>query len=376
MSKEKILTVVGARPQFMKAAAVSRAISQNESMQEILLHTGQHYDANMSDIIFEQLGLPVPHYRLYAGNCSPNIMISKILFEIDAVIEKENPAMLLVYGDTNSTLAGALAAKKRGVPIAHIEAGVRNYDEDMPEEANRYLTDRISDINFCVTTTGRNNLMAEGYGSGHIASNIFVSGDVMYDLFLKTYAAVKEKPLSFLPVEIRTGPFVLCTIHRASNVDSPNAFNEIVQGINTIHATMPVVLLAHPRTKQILANSNHALQCHVLDPLGYEETLSALATCSYVITDSGGLVREAYFARKKSLLILEKPLWPEIHEAQCSMHVPPKEREIVAGFSALHTLDANFDGAIFGHGDAAEKIVAEINLFLSAKKMRPVTHGH
>ena len=361
MSELKILTIIGARPQFMKAAAVSREIARRSGLREVVVHTGQHYDPNMSALFFEQLGMREPDYQLQSGAKSANAMIADILSGVDGIIEQEKPHLVMVYGDTNSTLAGALAAKKRGVPIAHVEAGVRNYVDSMPEEVNRYLTDRVSDLNFCVTDLGRQNLLAEGYESPCIASRVIVAGDVMYDLFKEEFARNQSTPLPFTDLLPKgQGDFILCTLHRPSNVDDPQTLGEIIRGLNQLHASVPLVMLAHPRTEGFLQRAQEPVHFIVTPPLGYTQTMAALSKSRAVVTDSGGLVREAYFAGKQSLLVFENPVWPEINEAHCSLNVPPNAARIVEGFARLKSLKSDFAGQIFGDGRAAARIVDAI----------------
>jgi UDP-GlcNAc3NAcA epimerase len=364
MIKYKILTIIGARPQFIKSAAVSKEIHKIKNFSEIIVHTGQHYDKSMSEVFFSQLGMSTPKYHLKTGGKSHNEMIGLIILEVDKIIKKEKPSLLLVYGDTNSTLAGAIAAKKHNIPIAHVEAGVRNFDEFMPEEVNRYITDRISNLNFCVTKTGKNNLINEGFNKSNISSKLIISGDVMYDIFLETYKKVSEKIYPNFSKNIINSNFILCTIHRASNVDNPKILKEIIESLNIIHKEIKVIMLVHPRTKNIIDQNKINTNYITLNPIGYEETLFALSKCKYVITDSGGLVREAYFAQKKSLFILSKPVWPEINEENCSINVSPKTSSILLSFSKLKVLNSSFKNKIFGKGNASSVIVKEIKSFL------------
>ena len=364
MNKYKILTIIGARPQFIKSAAVSKEIRKIKNVNEIILHTGQHYDKNMSDIFFTQLNHPLPKYHLKIGGKTNNIMIGEMIIEIDRVIKKEKPSLIILYGDTNTTLAGAISSKKNNIPIAHIEAGVRNYDESMPEEVNRYITDRVSDLNFCVTNKGKKNLLNEGYCKYVLSSKIILSGDVMYDIFLDTRKKLTRKKIKVFANNIIDNDFILCTIHRASNVDNPKILKEIIDSLNIIHKEIRVLFLVHPRTKKIINKYNILTEVTLKNPIGYEEILFALSKCKYVITDSGGLVREAYFSEKKSLLILEKSIWPEINEENCSLNIQPKKSHILNAFSKLKKLNANFKNRIFGKGNASSIIAKEINLFL------------
>ena len=364
MKKYKILTVLGARPQFIKSAAVSKQIRKIKNINEVIVHTGQHYSKNMSDIFFSQLNHPLPRYHLNAGGKTDNVMISKMIIKLDKIIKEEKPSLTLVYGDTNSTLAGAICAKKNNIPIAHVEAGVRNYDESMPEEVNRYITDRVSNLNFCVTKKGKINLFNEGYSKKLLSSKIILSGDVMYDMFLETIKKISKKKVMKFTKNIIDNDFILCTIHRASNVDNPRTLKKIIDSLNIIHKDIKVLFLIHPRTKKVLSKYNISTNVILKKPVGYEETLFALSKCKYVITDSGGLVREAYFSKKKSILILEKSVWPEINSENCCLNVSPEKASILNAFQKLKKLNSNFKNRIFGKGNASSIIASEINSFL------------
>ena len=306
MNKYKVMTIIGARPQFIKAAIVSKHLAKKKYLTEIIVHTGQHFNKNMSNIFFTQLNIPSPKYLLKTGGGKHNKMISAIIYEVDKIIELEKPSLILVYGDTNSTLAGALAAKKANINIAHIEAGVRNLDEKMPEEINRYITDRISNLNFCVTKKNLANLKNEGFGKSIPYSKAILTGDVMYDIFLEKYEKIKKKKFNYFDDKIISNNFVLCTIHRASNVDIAANLNEIVQALNKIHKKIPIIFLVHPRTLTSLKKNNINLETITEKPLGYEEVIFYLSKCKFVITDSGGLCREAYFAKKKKSFYIRK----------------------------------------------------------------------
>ena len=366
MKQHKIITIVGARPQFIKSAIVSKYLSKKKNLTEIIVHTGQHFNENMSKIFFKQLNLLKPKYLLKTGRKSHNKMISKIISEVDRIIDQEKPSLILVYGDTNSTLAGALAAKKANIKIAHVEAGVRNFDELMPEEVNRYITDRISNLNFCVTHENIENLKNEGFGNVIPYSKVILSGDVMYYIFLKKYKNINKK-YKYFSEKIVSNEFILCTIHRASNVDEPKTLKAIIKSLNIINKKIPVVFLIHPRTKIRLKKNNIKLEAIIKNPLGYEETLFYLMNCKFLITDSGGLCREAYFAEKKSVFIYEKPVWPEITAAGCSISAIPKLRNILEAFDKLKTLKGTFKKKIFGKGNAASIIVNNIDQFLKNK---------
>lgn len=363
MIRKKILTVVGARPQFIKAAIVSKEIKKQNLLNEIIVHTGQHYDNNMSKIFFKKLKIDKPKYSLNVKNLTHNLMISKMIYKLDKIYEKEKPNGLIVYGDTNSSLSAAISAKKRGIPVFHIESGVRNYDESMPEESNRYLIDRISSINFCATELNFKNLIQEGYGANIIKSKIFKSGDVMYDLFLDFKKNQKKK--FFFKNEIIKNNYIICTIHRESNTENINNLKNIISALNEINKKNPIILIAHPRTKQKILEEKILCNFIINDPVDYQEMISYLFYCKFVITDSGGLVREGYFAKKKSLFILDNPVWPEIIDQKYCLNVSPDKSKILKAYKNLFKPAKKFKKKIFGNGKASSFIVSQINKFLN-----------
>ena len=288
----KIITIIGARPQFIKASVVSKSIASQAALKEIIVHTGQHFDTNMSDIFFDQLCIPKPDYQLDINSGSHGEMTGRMLAEIERVIIKEMPDRVLVYGDTNSTLAGALAAIKLHVPVAHVEAGLRSFNMDMPEEINRILTDQMSDILFCPTQTAIDNLMCEGFDDKK--KEVINVGDVMQDsaLLFSEYATAPEN------FDIIDG-FVLATLHRAENTDIFNRLSEIVNALNEVNCTIaPVVLPLHPRTRSAIEKVGLNLNVHVIEPVGYLEMLWLLKHCGLVLTDSGGVQKEAFSLAK------------------------------------------------------------------------------
>src|SRR5690554_5722354 len=295
----KILTIIGARPQFIKASVVSRAIQQAEGIEEIILHTGQHFDANMSDVFFNQLGIPKPDVQLDIHGGSHGEMTGRMLVEIERALLEHKPDRVLVYGDTNSTLAGALAAAKLHIPVAHVEAGLRSFNMDMPEEINRILTDQISDMLFCPTTTAVNNLKNEGFGSKPV--NVMQVGDVMQDAALLFASKAVAPAGGDLPEK-----FVLATLHRAENTDNPERLANIVEALNDIHAKQSsVVLPLHPRTRKLIAEQGLSLDVHIIDPVGYFEMVWLLDHCDLVLTDSGGVQKEAFFFGKACVTMRE-----------------------------------------------------------------------
>jgi UDP-GlcNAc3NAcA epimerase len=348
----KILTVVGARPQFIKAATISRVIDSMSDVEEIIVHTGQHFDKNMSDVFFEEMKIPRPDYNLAIASLSHGAMTGRMLEAIEAIILDERPEWVLVYGDTNSTLAGALAASKLRVKVAHVEAGLRSFNMNMPEEQNRILTDRISSVLFCPTQTAVKNLNNEGYEQSDI--KVVNVGDVMFDA-ANFYSGYARKPDWLDQLELSQN-YALATIHRAENTDNLDRLHEIVRSLNEIHKITPVILPLHPRTKKKLEKLNVKLNVHVVEPVGYLEMVFLLKNCKVVLSDSGGVQKEAYFFKKSCLILREETEWIELVECGANHIVDANYQRIMEKFDALRT-GISFDSAFYGGGDAAEKIV-------------------
>lgn len=350
----KILTVVGARPQFIKAAVVSRAIKQSKDIVEVIVHTGQHFDKNMSDIFFEEMEILKPNYNLNINGLGHGAMTGQMLEKIEEVLQKEKPDWVLIYGDTNSTLAGALAASKLHIKVAHVEAGLRSFNMKMPEEINRILTDRISDILFCPSDAAVNNLLDEGYKK--INCKIENVGDVMQDAALfYSYKSKKPKAVS-LP-----NKFILCTVHRAENTDNSEAFRNIFEALEEISQKIQVVLPLHPRTKNKLQGQNYDfLKSNIIfiEPVGYLEMVWLLQNCELVMTDSGGLQKEAYFFKKRCLTLREETEWMELVENDFNQICGSDKDKIINAYrsqKANHTL--NFDKELYGAGNTGERII-------------------
>jgi UDP-GlcNAc3NAcA epimerase len=304
----KIVTIVGARPQFIKAAVVSRAFREwRPEVQEILVHTGQHYDANMSDVFFDELDIPRPNYNLGVGGGSHGQNTGRMIEKIEAILLEEKPDWVLVYGDTDSTLAGALAAVKLHIPVAHVEAGLRSFNRRMPEEINRLLTDHVSSLLLLPGEGARANLSSEGIEG----ESVQVVGDVMYDAAL-FYRAKASRPAETSLQNLAPGTFVLCTIHRAENTDDPNRMRQIFAGLAAIEAK--VLLPLHPRTKHRLQSFGIDLPGNVtlIDPVGYLDMVWLEANCSLVMTDSGGVQKEAYFHEKFCITLRDETEWVEL----------------------------------------------------------------
>lgn len=347
----KILTVIGARPQFIKAAVLSRALANSGlPIREVLVHTGQHYDINMSEVFFEELEIPHPSYNLGVGGGSHGQNTGRMLEKLEELMQIEQPDRVLVYGDTDSTLAGALAASKLHIPVAHVEAGLRSFNRRMPEEINRVITDHISTTLFAPTESARKNLTNEGISG----EKIHVTGDVMYDAAL-FYKARAVKPKWFDASAVEVGRYVLCTVHRAENTDSANRMRSIFQGL--AETELPIILPLHPRTRGKLDEFKIAIpsNINITSPVGYLEMVWLEANCRVVATDSGGVQKEAYFHGKPCITLREETEWVELVEEGYNKVVGAKKEEIIAALSEIDSIVPG--GAIYGVGDSAEKIV-------------------
>lgn len=346
-----VVTIVGARPQFVKAAVVSRAFSAHKDIEEIIVHTGQHFDANMSDIFFEEMRIPKPKYNLGVSGLSHGAMTGEMLKGIEEILIKEKPDWVLVYGDTNSTLAGALAASKLHIKVAHVEAGLRSFNMKMPEEINRILTDRISNILFCPTETAVNNLKKEGFENFN--AKVINVGDVMLDA-VKFYS-------EFAPECSYKEDFVLATIHRAENTDSIERLQNIFRAFNEIAREMKIVLPLHPRTKKILEqNKIETNNIDIIAPVGYFEMLSLLKGCKMVATDSGGLQKEAYFFQKPCLTLRDETEWVELVTSGTNQIVGTDFKIILNGFKHFKSVKLNFDSSLYGIGTAGNEIALNL----------------
>jgi len=350
----KILTIVGARPQFVKAAAFSFELLKHEQIEEVILHTGQHFDAGMSDIFFRELEIPLPKYNLNLGGLSHGAMTGRMIEGIEEVCLKEKPDVVVVFGDTNSTIAGALAAKKLHVKVAHVEAGLRSFNMKMPEEVNRILTDRISDFLFCPTKLAVENLQNEGVDTS--CQQVLLSGDVMFDA-IKIFSHKSVKPKVNLSKD-----FILCTLHRAENTDSAEKIAEIVRSLNELSKRRQIVLPLHPRTRNIIADLNLAIESNIvlIDPVGYFEMLYLLNHCSLVMTDSGGLQKEAYFLSKPCVTLREETEWMELVDYGYNVLVGSSYEKILQAYEDAKGKVLNFDQKFFGDGNACELIVKSL----------------
>ncbi len=343
---KKILTVLGARPQFVKAAVLSRVIAEQGVFEEVIVHTGQHFDANMSAVFFTEMKIPSPKYNLDINGLGHGAMTGQMLEKIEEVLLIEKPDVVVVYGDTNSTFAGAMAAKKTQVKVVHIEAGLRSFNMEMPEEINRILTDRISDLLLCPTDTALQNLENEGY---HKLTNTVVKcGDIMKDA-VQYYSAFSEEKATVLnSMNLQSGSFVLATIHRQENTDDIDKLKAIFEGLSEIHKTHTVVLPLHPRTQKILEKHNLNYPIVTCAPLGYFDMLEMLKHCSMVVTDSGGLQKEAFFNKKLCIVAREQTEWVELVTSGYATLVGSDTQKLVSTFESFKETTRDFSENLYG----------------------------
>jgi UDP-GlcNAc3NAcA epimerase len=349
----RILTVIGARPQFIKAAIVSKSFKESNFIEEIIVHTGQHFDYKMDKIFFDELNIPNPKFKLNINSVSHGEMTGRMMIELEKIIIQEKPDYVLVYGDTNSTLAGSLAAKKLHTKIIHVEAGLRSCNMKMPEEINRILTDRISDILFCPTKTAVKNLQNEGFEK--FDCKIVNSGDVMLDLAIYSRKFIKDISIDFLHSD--ETDFVLATIHREENTNDLSKLRSILNALNKIASERKVILPLHPRTKKIIESNKLKLNFEIVEPLSYFEMLKLLEKCSFVITDSGGLQKEAFFSKKNCLTVRNETEWSELVENGYNVLTGADEIKIYDAYKNMIDKKNIFDEKFYGNGHAASIIL-------------------
>ena len=347
----KVLTIIGARPQIIKAATLSRIIKAQYSsrVNEVLVHTGQHYHHNMNDIFFKDLNILEPKYNLGLGGLSHSVMIGKMMVGLEDILIKEKPDWVLVYGDTNSTLAGALVASKLHIKIAHIEAGLRSHNMNMQEEVNRILTDRISNLLFCPTALAVKNLDAEGF-SNFPNAGIKNVGDIMYEGAMY-YSKQSKRPLQ--PNNIDN--YVLATIHRAETTDNIKNLRSVITALNTINESIPVIVPIHPKTQSIIKNNNLGVSFRMINPVGYLEMIWLIQNCYLVVTDSGGLQKEAYFFEKHCLTLRNETEWLELIESGNNVVVGYDTNKILSEFNTPKKF--KYSGKLYGDGNTAELII-------------------
>ncbi|MDD3080121.1 MAG: UDP-N-acetylglucosamine 2-epimerase (non-hydrolyzing) [Paludibacter sp.] len=352
---DKIITIVGARPQFIKAATLSRQFLIR-GIDEKIVHTGQHFDENMSQVFFEEMEIPKPAYNLDIHGLSHGAMTGRMLEGIESILQNEKPDGVLVYGDTNSTLSGALAASKLQIPLIHVEAGLRSFNMQMPEEINRILTDRISNVLFCPTDTAVANLKREGFDAMPV--QIIKNGDVMQDaaMFYAESAMLKSSIIK----KIGFKKFVLATIHRQENTDSPENLRNIIHGLDQINKQIPVVVPMHPRTRNILAHNFQLPEFTIIDPVGYFDMIMLLKSCELVITDSGGVQKEAFFFGKHCITLREQTEWTELVDNGFNILVGSNSEKLQSAFDILKDRKSDFSLNLYGRGHAAEIAAKEI----------------
>ncbi|MBS0617810.1 MAG: UDP-N-acetylglucosamine 2-epimerase (non-hydrolyzing) [Spirochaetes bacterium] len=360
--KKKILTIVGARPQFIKAAVVSRRLKQADWVQEIIVHTGQHYDPEMSDIFFSEMDIPTPGYNLEIGSGSHGTQTGKMMQAIEEVFLKEKPDCVLVYGDTNSTLAGALVAAKLHITLAHVESGLRSGNKKMPEEINRICTDHVSDLLFVPTDTARQNLLHEGCAKSSIA----MSGDVMYDAAL--FYATKSNDDILSELGLKPQCFLLATIHRAENTDSPQRLDAIFAALAELAHEIDVVLPLHPRTKRLLAERNfqnpNPERLRIIGPVSYLQMIALEKNCALIATDSGGVQKEAYFFGRPCITLRDETEWVELVNAGYNRLAEANKDKILAAYRHFMKNKPEFKGSFYGKGDAGQLIVSRLHAYL------------
>ena len=378
----KILTIVGARPQIIKAAALSRAIKNEfaDKIKEKILHTGQHYDSNMSDIFFTELSVPHPDYNLNVGSGLHGEQTAKMISGIENVLMKEKFDVVVVFGDTNSTLAGAIAASKIHVPIVHVEAGLRSFNMSMPEEINRIVCDQLSNLLFAPTQTAIDNLTQEGFFTSAATfpngkpRNVFLSGDIMYDNMLYYSSMAEEKTDILNRLGLTNEEFALATIHRGNNTDNPQRLSAIFEALLEVtqQFAIKIVIPIHPRTKKSLSlNLSSAVfdklqknnSILLIPPASFFEIIVLEKNAQIILTDSGGVQKEAYFLKKPSIILRPETEWLEITEQKAGIVADANKEAIIKAFESLKKSDISYP-SVFGNGRAAEFMLEKMIHYL------------
>jgi UDP-GlcNAc3NAcA epimerase len=362
----KILTVIGARPQFIKAAALSGELANDPDLNEVIVNTGQHYDKDMSEVFFAELGIPEPKYNLNIHGLSHGVMTGRMLESLEKVCLNEEPDWVLLYGDTNSTLAGALAASKLNIPIVHVEAGLRSNNLSMPEEVNRIVTDRLSSLLLCPTALAEENLTREGFPLPCTASSgqrIVNVGDIMFDA-VKKFSNKEVGELTKKVISRANGKFALATIHRPSNTDCKETLQEIFDAFSTISKTLKIILPIHPRTRKKIIDFDITFDREniiVIDPAPYGALQHLISRAEFVMTDSGGLQKEAYFHRKKCITLRDETEWVETISSGWNTLTGSSFENILKAVDNVGTRPDEYVN-FYGSGDTAKKIIAELKL--------------
>lgn len=362
----KVVTIAGARPQFVKAAAFQRAIQEYNlnpsqvAIQEVLVHTGQHYDINMSDIFFQQMGLTEPNYHLGIGGVQHGAATGRMLEKIEEVLVKEKPDWVVVFGDTNSTVAGALAAVKLHIPIAHVEAGLRSFNRKMPEEINRIVSDQCADLLFTPTAQATKQLLKEGIPERKISE----VGDLMYDIALHFQKVSLKEEGVLARYGLTSKQYALLTLHRAENTDQRSQFYEIIEGLISISKQIPVVFPIHPRTAKVLKEEkleNYVRQhLHIIDPVGYVEMITLTRHAQVVLTDSGGLQKEAYFFQVPCITLRTETEWIELIDHGFNVLAPLDKDAILATYERVHQKTFSWGIPLYGDGESGKKMIQEL----------------
>ncbi len=371
----KILSIVGTRPHFTKAASVCRAIGESPDMEEVMAHTGQHYDANLSDDFFKELDLPRPKYQLKVGSGKPAWQLATIILKLDEVIEAEQPDAIIVYGDTNSTAAGAIAAAKNNVVLIHIEAGLREFDKSIPEEINKLITDSITDIFFSPTQTGVENLKKEG-----VTENVYNVGDVAIDNIAFNKSRIESNVSILEKYNLQKEDYYFMTCHRACNTDSFENLHNIISAVAALDEK--VIFSAHPRTQKAIAEFDltHLIKhsnIEMIDPIGFWDTQTLVRNAKMVLTDSGGIIKEAYFHKTPGVILDKQTEWIETIEEGWNVIAGP-DKEKILHFVNNHPEPTHHTNCV-GDGNAAKKIIKITKEFLDARKQESTrlstTHG-
>ncbi len=371
----KLLTIIGARPQIIKAAALSRAIKNNYSdkIHEVIVHTGQHYDENMSQVFFDELDIPHPDYNLNSGSGAHGKQTASMIVGIEDILIKEKPNCIVLYGDTNSTLAGAIAASKIQVPVIHIEAGLRSFNKAMPEEINRIMCDHVSTLLFSPTKSGYDNLLKEGFKENNLPPytfdnpKIFHCGDVMYDNSLYFSKIAEQKTNILKEYNLENVPFILATIHRNNNTDEPIRLNALFSAINKIakENKIKIIIPLHPRTAKLLSQNLSAELYNIIQtneyikitpPVSFLEMIALEKNSSLVITDSGGVQKEAFFFQKTCIILRSETEWVELVNCGSAKIVDADESKIMKAYSDFSITKKLKYPNLFGDGKAAEFI--------------------
>ena len=377
--KKKIITIVGARPQIIKSSAISRAIKNNFSqiLEEKIVHTGQHYDENMSEVFFHEMGIPLPDYNLNVGSGSHGAQTARMIEGLEEIFIKEQPTAILVYGDTNSTIAGALAAAKIHIPVLHVEAGLRSFNKAMPEEVNRIACDHMSTLLFTPTTTGFDNLKREGFNLESTekatanSPRVYHCGDVMYDNSLYFSSVSDSKSTILKEISLEPNNYILSTIHRDSNTDISVNLESIFKALLQIQkdSGLAIVLPIHPRTRskmkdqlsaQLFSEVEANQQFKIIDPAGFLDIIALEKNAKMIVTDSGGLQKEAYFFQKPCIILRPQTEWVEIVNNGNAILAEASYDKIMNAFSVLGTKKDFTYPTLYGDGKAAEFICEKI----------------